>query len=191
MRRQHHERHGDQRFRQHRQYAGYCAQRGGTRDGGQSAGAVAGNGAVSLNAATGGVYAQFDSAVSTGQLTLSAAAWSDIRLATASGDITVDDTSGLNANTADDDLTLVSAGGIAFSGGTLTAASITLNAATTISRSGVAAVDLDTSAASGTIALTGPGGIGAAGDSIKLQAGNGVVRPMRAAATFISIRPAH
>jgi hypothetical protein len=132
--------------------------------------------AVSLSAATGGIYAQFDAALSTSQMTLSAAgSGQTISLATTSGSVTINNTASFDANTDNDDLTLTSAGGIVFSGGTLTAASLTLNAATTISRTGAAAVDLDTSAASGVISLTAPGGIGSAADALRIQAGSGSV----------------
>ncbi|MCC6494359.1 MAG: hypothetical protein IT424_15210, partial [Pirellulales bacterium] len=135
-----------------------------------------GSGAASLNAATGGIYAEFDSAISTSRLALAAAASGQtIRLATTSGDLSVDDTSNFDANTADDNFQLASAGGIALGGGTLTAASITLGAATTIESSGAAAVDLDTAAAGGTISLTAPAGIGTAAEPIRVQALSGAV----------------
>ena len=86
-----------------------------------------GNGSGQLTATSGGLYVAFDGTITTSQLSISVAGVGQtISLATTSGDIAVDSTLGFDNNTADDALTLTSAGAIAFTGGTLTAASATL-----------------------------------------------------------------
>jgi len=107
-----------------------------------------------------------------------AGAGQTIQLSTTSGTITVDDVTGFNVNTADDNFVLTTAGvtkDIAFTGGTLTAASATLTATGAITHTG-GATDIDTSAAGGTITLSGTSlGATGAGNALELTPGAGTL----------------
>jgi len=134
-------------------------------------------GDVEVVADTGDVFLTFAGSFATGQfdeLDVTNGG-RQIVLTAASGSITVNDTIGF-VNAADDHFTLLApAGGVSFTGGTLTAASVTIDANTTIIRSGVASLDINTSTLDGPISLTADGGIGSGTSQLRVAAGDGIV----------------
>lgn len=135
-----------------------------------------GAGAVSLLATT-VINVLFNGDVATSQLTLSNSGnGQEIGLGSKTGDFTIDDVSLFDANTANDNFTLnTPAGNMSFTGGTLTANKVTINAHGAVTRSGAATNDIDTSATSGTITLVADGGVGASGSALRVKAGSGLV----------------
>ena len=99
---------------------------------------------MSLTADTGGIFAHFASAFSTSQLTLSAAGdGQTIQLASSTGNITVNNTSGFNSNTQNDNLALETGGAgldINFTGATLTGATVSLAASGDITTNSATAI---------------------------------------------------
>ncbi len=147
-----------------------------------------GAGAIAASATTGDAFLnKAAGSLSTSQVAALSVAGANraVRLSTTDGAITVDSTAGFNANTADEALTLVTAGAnrnIDFTGATtLTARTATLTATGAIT-SGTAAADVNTSLANGAIALTGAAGVGAAGNALAVLGGTGTVSTTTTAA---------
>ncbi len=131
-------------------------------------------GTVDLVATT-DIDVQFTGNFSTDRLSLSVSGTGRQILLSSTGSITVD-TTDFTANTANDHFTLeTSAGGVSFSTGTLTAASVTIDALTTVTRSGAATNDIDTSAVNGAVTITADGGIGSSTNPLRVRAGQGLV----------------
>jgi hypothetical protein len=144
--------------------------------GGQSLTINAGSvGTVDLIATT-DIDVEFSGDFSTDRLSLNVSgSGRQIALSSSTGSILID-TTDFAANTANDHFTFATpAGGVSFDDGTLTAASVTIDALTTVTRSGAATNDIDTSAVNGAVSIAADGGIGSSVEPLRIRAGSGLV----------------